>query len=360
MNPNPSPAESTRLENMVFTSGGVSLDVEGRQVWIRKENDGPSVAALQALRQAALRDYQARHGPPAKPGWITRLRLWLGRIFGPSEPAGREPRTDFPVFSGHAAPAAAPEPKRGHQVPAPRPEPPARNPETPVQAPAAAGEPHLRAVFADQGGVHLLWLRGGPGRQPEETETICPLDSRVADSLQDCYGHLARLGFKVIGLDLRPIGSPDASRDGALPNRSPAGPEPGPVKKAESKERTIVMRLNPEIPEQPNRALVSPVDSAENTQILIAPERLIRSLRAAADPSRPPEDRLTCLRCAMGKGGLKVVDVGLGEGKDNAPGRWAEVSEWLAQQPGKGPGPIRPRPEPVTTQASDTELKLPL
>jgi hypothetical protein len=365
MNSNQSPAESTRLGNMVFTSAGVSLDVEGQPVWIKKDNDTASVAALQTLYRIALGDYQARQRPPAKPGWIQRLGHWLGRIFGGPRPVGREPRRDLRGVADTAAPADAPEPRRERQSPAPRPEPTVRSPEPAIQGPtearqASEGGLFLRAVFADQGGVHLIWHRADTGKQPEETETICALDSRVADSLQDCYGHLARLGYKVIGLDLRPIGSPVTGKDGAHPTRNAAMPEPAVGKKSEAKERTMVVRLNPEVPEQPNRALVSPVDSAENTQILVAPERLIRSLRAAADLSHPPEDRLTYLRCATGKGGLKVVDVGLGEGKDNSPGRWADVSEWLAEQPEKGPGPKKPQPEPVTTQASNPELNLSL
>ena len=61
---------------------------------------------------------------------------------------------------------------------------------------------------------------------------------------------------------------------------------------------------------------------------LAAPERLVRSLRAAADSGRPAPERLTCLRCAAGKSGLKVVAVGLGEGKGTEPKRWEEVSHW--------------------------------
>jgi hypothetical protein len=98
------------------------------------------------------------------------------------------------------------------------------------------------------------------------------------------------------------------------------------------------MRLNPEVPEQPNRALVSPVDSKDNLQILVAPERLLRTLRAASEPDRPIESRLTYLRCAMGKNGLKVVEVGLGEGPENHPARWAEVAPWAAEQAEKAVG----------------------
>ncbi len=350
------PDGSTRLGNMAFSPAGVSLEVDGQPVWIRKENDGPSVAALQGFYRAALGDYQARQRH-ARPGWITRLRNWLGRVLGRPEPAAGEPRMEFRGVAGTAAPADAPEPKPGRPAPSPRPGPQVTMPQPQVHAPAATEEPFLRAVFADPGGVHMVWRRTNSGRQPEETETVCALDSRVADSLQDCYGHLARLGYKVIGLDLRPIGGPGAGRDGAIPSRSGAAPVV-PGRQVETKEQTIIMRLNPEIPEQPNRALVSPVDSMENTQILVAPERLLKSLRAAADPSRPREDRLTCLRCAMGRGGLKVVDVGLGEGKGNSPARWAEVSEWSAEQAEKAPNPKRPQPVPVTTQAADPELNL--
>jgi hypothetical protein len=166
----------------------------------------------------------------------------------------------------------------------------------------------------------------------------------------------------------RTASDPNPHRDASVnkPENAPVT-QPGPGRadgasgrKNEAREQTIVMRLNPEIPEQPNRALVSPVDSAENTQILVAPERLLRSLRAAADPARPAEDRLTYLRCAMGKSGLKVVDVGLGEGKENSPGRWAEVSAWSAEQADKGPNPRRSQTVPVTAQAPDPELNLSL
>ena len=60
----------------------------------------------------------------------------------------------------------------------------------------------------------------------------------------------------------------------------------------------------------------------------------------------------------MGKGGLKVVEVGLGEGKENSPGRWADVSEWSAAQAEKAPASKKPQPMPVTPQASDPELGL--
>jgi hypothetical protein len=123
------------------------------------------------------------------------------------------------------------------------------------------------------------------------------------------------------------------------------------------------MRLNPEVPEQPNRAPVSPVDSADNLQILVAPERLLRTMRSAAATSRPIENRLTYLRCAMGKNGLKVVEVGLGEGKENNPARWAEVAHWSAEQAEKSPSPKRSAsapaaPAPAATPAPPPELNL--
>ena len=238
------PNGSTRLGNMVFSPAGVSLEVEGQPVWIRKENDGPSVAALQGFYRAALGDYHARQAVAAKPGWITRLRHWFGRMLGRPGPAESEPRIDPRPVAVPPASADAPEGRRGRPGPAPHPGPPGAGYGQTPPASVSPAEPFLRAVFADPGGVHLVWQRTNSRQQPEEAEIICPLDSRVAESLQDCYGHLARLGYKVIGLDLRPLGGPEAGREAAAPARSPSAPAVA-GRQAEAKEQTIVMRLNP-------------------------------------------------------------------------------------------------------------------
>jgi hypothetical protein len=98
----------------------------------------------------------------------------------------------------------------------------------------------------------------------------------------------------------------------------------------------------------------------EPAPLLAAPGRILTALRAGMDPARPAEERLTYLRGTLGKNGLKIVEVGLGEGKDHAPSRWEDASQWLARQaepeaPAKrerlaaaevGPKHAHPVPEP--------------
>jgi len=101
----------------------------------------------------------------------------------------------------------------------------------------------------------------------------------------------------------------------------------------------------PEIADEPNRAFVQPVAGSESTHVLVAPERALRALRAAADPGRPAEERLTYLRCLPTKAGVKVVTVGIGDGGDREPARWEEIAPWLArQQPKIGPAPQKSQP----------------
>jgi hypothetical protein len=124
----------------------------------------------------------------------------------------------------------------------------------------------------------------------------------------------------------------------------------------------LVMRLLPNVLEEPNRALVSPVGNAENAQILVAPEKVLRALRSAAEPGRPAEERLTYLRCAQGKGGLKLVEVGVGEGKDRGPAQWEDLARWLPRQEVETASEakrMRPAPEsPAPRPGAQPELSL--
>jgi hypothetical protein len=78
-------------------------------------------------------------------------------------------------------------------------------------------------VYADKDGVHVIWQPAGTKGPPRPVAMNYRLDSELAGRLQDCYSHLAELGYKVAGLELLvPQGAP-AARPGT---RSP-GPEPG-------------------------------------------------------------------------------------------------------------------------------------
>jgi hypothetical protein len=181
------------LENLGIEPYGARFDLDGRTVQIRGDSRTPLVGAFQAFHRAALEDYRARQ-PEPRPGWFSRLRSWIGRILGPRpSEAVREI-------------AAAPPPARIAPVPAePRP-----GAELPRHVPAAdarpvaarAEDPVLRAVFADKEGVHLIW-QPEPGKSKGRAVALtCSLDSQLAQRLQDCYSHLAELGYKVAGLEL--------------------------------------------------------------------------------------------------------------------------------------------------------------
>jgi hypothetical protein len=380
MSSTPSPLQSTRLENLSFESDGARLEFDGQSVRIKKELDPASVTALRGFYLAALAEYHARPETPPRPGWFSRLRSWIGRLFSPSaaspaqsaapsDPAGvrSTPVTETawpPSATGRSRTAEKPAPSHAKAAEATR----SATPETPTIGLPAAPDPTLRAVFADQAGVHLIWQAPARGGPPAQVELHHRLDSDLAKRLQDCYGHLDRLGYKVVGLELlranprdpaqtpaeadpekspvHPVTAPGVRAAG--PAVKPATPSPEP---AEKKDRPLLVRLDPEVLEQPDRALVIPADNPENKQILVAPERLLKALRAAADPSHPPAERVTRLRCAPGKSGLKLLEVGVGEGKNNEPSRWEPPAKWL---PKEAEAPPTPKPRPP----SEPELNL--
>lgn len=355
METSPSPRRTTRLENLRFESDGARFDLEGQTVNLRTEADPASVAALRVFYQSALAGYEARQAPPRQPGWLSRFKSWIGRLFGKTQAAEASPE---PPLAAPAAPPLLPSAKR----------PPAQkaapsDPEPPI--PIADSPPALKAAFADAGGVHLVWQES-KGRQPgPDVELRYELDSDLGRRLQDCYGHLAKLGYKVVGIDLlRPAAAEPKAAEGGAPLEKAPQPVTDPGQRTaaskdplpEKKEPTLVVRLHPVPLEQPNRALVSPVDTEENMRVVVAPERLVRALHAAADPAKPAEERLSFLRCSVGKSGLKVVDVGLGENKNQQPERWEEVSAWLSRQAETAP---RAKAEPVPQPGSPAKKTRP-
>lgn len=395
MNSHDPSSTSTRLENLSMEPDAAQLELGGRTVRIRAEIDPASFSALRSLYEGALVDFQARRQAESKPGWFSRMRSWLGRIFSTSE-AGRDPWAR--QVAGRALSSAealangdgvAPDPRsgrRGHAIPpvleprdglsadprtapprnlAGRPPvvvpsnlPPPRPPEHPPQfsypsrlsaeIPAeksnllpADRSPALRAVFGDRDGIHVIWNISPNDRGECTLEHHYPPESDLAGRLNDCYESLAQAGYKIVGLDLAPMRTVALEKKSSQisPEKSAvAAPSVKPVpaddakKTPETKPPTWVMRLLPETPDRPGQVLVAPLESAENVHPLAATDRLVHALRAAADTSRAAPARLTCLRCAAGKSGMKVVAVGLGEGKGNEPKHWEEVSQWSDRQ----------------------------
>jgi len=388
------PSRTTILENLHLPPHGASLQFEGQSVNLHGDVRDPVVGAFHAFYQGALADYRGREEPPPRAGLLQRVRSWFARLLGigaakpaagidpPTVPAAPAPVRSPALPGPPPAPPAAPVPEKSAKRTAPaaamplptdRTPAPAGRPTEPAAAAARGPAPQLRSAYADRAGVHLLWEPGSDRTPGDKIELIYPLNSAVAERLQDCYGQLAKLGYKIVGLELlKPELAPapaDAEESPAPPAAPSAGPQAAPktaapaealrAPPAEKKERTLVMRLHPAAPEEPNRALVAPVENQENLQVLVAPERLVRALYAAADAARPPDQRVTYLRCALGKSGLKVVDVGLGEGPEAGPNRWQEVAAWW-ESAAKSPEPAekKPRAAPLAAPSAAPELGL--
>jgi hypothetical protein len=217
----------------------------------------------------------------------------------------------------------------------------------------------MQSVYADQKGVHILWapprFAGGKG-----AEFTYSLDSPAAQQLQACYSHLAKLGYPVIGLaflQAEPAAPPDAPTAAAPARVGPSLRTPLATPSADRKDRPLIARLHPAAPDEPNRVLVAPVADPENLQVLVAPEQLARALYAAASPARPVDERLSYLRCRPGKNGLKIVEVGIGAGETDAPGRWQEVASWWEAAQRHPAAGIKTGPA-AAPKAQDPELNL--
>jgi len=281
MNPPHPTLHSTRLENLGIEPYGARFDLDGRTVQIRGDSRTPLVGALQAFHQAALDDYRARQ-PEPRPGWFSRLKSWIGRFFqapstrpeaslgtGPSKSTGEvtlETRDRASVVGDPPKEPPARTPARQPTIA----EPPRRVPTAEPRPIAAAGaDPVLRAVYADKDGVHLVWQPQSGKSRAKEVAMTSSLDSQLAQRLQDCYGHLAELGYKVAGLELvRPPASPTARLEpevakSASPAAVAAAPHPEAGQEVEPPVRHRVPRARPAPAKPADPVLPSMKDPAE-------------------------------------------------------------------------------------------------
>lgn len=223
---------STKVENLSFGPHEASFDMEGRTVQLRDAGNSPSVAAFRAFYDLAAADYRAR-AAAVRPSWLSRLRNLVGRLFGAAAPEAGVSRDADPPHPPHL-PAARPAParareKREHHEAAHAPAEASHRASRAAAAPSP--QPILSAVFADEKGVHVIWQ--APIRtQCKSLEFTYALDSGVARRLQDCYGQLSQLGYKVVGLEIvtasRPI---EATGKVAAPQPAGAEPKPAAVRK---------------------------------------------------------------------------------------------------------------------------------
>ena len=281
MNPPHPTLHSTRLENLGIEPYGARFDLDGRTVQIRGDSRTPLVGALQAFHQAALDDYQARQ-PGPRPGWFSRLKSWIGRFFQapstrPEAPLGTGPSKSTGEVTletrDRASVVGDPPKEPPARTPARQPtiaEPPRRVPTAePRPTAAAAADPVLRAVYADKDGVHLVWQPQSGKSRAKEVAMTSSLDSQLAQRLQDCYGHLAELGYKVAGLELvRPPASPTARLEpevakSASPAAVAAAPHPEAGQEVEPPVRHRVPRARTAPAKPADPVLPSMKDPAE-------------------------------------------------------------------------------------------------
>jgi hypothetical protein len=241
---NPTYSRSTRLENLSLDSQGAAFALDGRPVRLNADGYGAPVASMQELYHHALADYYqrsaelSRQAAESRPPLLSRLLSWVGRcferlvpgprsaaVFPPAPPptnreaAVRSPRSESGITpERRESPLTSPTPPGiiGPRA-GPLPDPVAPPPMTPPP-PAVSRRtvpPVLQVIFADQDGVHVIWQlaagKRGPipqGRNPSDPKAEPPkleftynLDSAMAQRLQDCYGQLAQLGYKIAGLD---------------------------------------------------------------------------------------------------------------------------------------------------------------
>ena len=351
------PPHSTRLENLRLEGDRAWLELEGEQIELTRESAAPAVQSFQAFYQAA---YQAYHSQPeprqldSPAPWWRRLRGWLtqwigsmrmgaGRALGPATAAPPLPRTPPPASVTPHAPA--------EPAPATIQAPPAAAIPRPLVRPAPAASvtrpspatvsavPRLRAAFADDKGVHLIWQQPSARGAAVETERIYPFDSPVAAGLQACYGQLAELGHAVVDLAawqpklaVRVKAEHSvAVREGAVAPglESASSPEGRAPPKAEPAR---LMRLTPERSDIASRLVVIPAEGDPKPEVITGPETFFNALHAAADAAIPESERLTFLKCRQVKGELKVVELGFGRQADGAePARTETAAAWWKQ-----------------------------
>src|SRR5580704_4126152 len=98
---NPSPARSTRLENLNLGPQGAAFDLDGHSVQLDGRGYAAPVAAFQEFYHQALADYYQRSAelsrpvPPRVP-FIGRMFSWIGRMVGHLLPGSSRPEVAPP------------------------------------------------------------------------------------------------------------------------------------------------------------------------------------------------------------------------------------------------------------------------
>ena len=318
MKPSDPTIESTRLEELRISSAGISLNIQGQPIWIKNESDIASVQALKSLYEVALKYSIKQTSEKNTPSWYKKISSWISGYFDKQNTHTNEASVDQSELSDKKS-------KNKSLDSVVKPSHPVLNTD-PSQI-------HMKAIYADKNGIHVSWSKSEPGKQDITEESLHPLDSELASVLNNCYTHLSRLGYTVVGLDMKPAVELTKLKtlDTKLPTEEtlkPQTPSPIPIVTEHQTLKTIVVRPHPIRAEDPHRLYISPVDNQENTLAITISERLLKSIRESTTPEINPDKQVTLLRCSPYKGSYKVIAIGEGlDEKQNAL-KWTEASRW--------------------------------
>ena len=348
MNTTPPLLESTRLDELRFSQSGVSLNLQGQSIWIKKESDQASTHALQTLFEIALKHSLKQTKERHHSAWYKKIGIWISNLFGKSvdqEPSITVEQSVDSEIKPHPS-VAGKKIKASHPV-----------------LDSEPSDIQMKAIYADKGGIHVIWTKTEPGKRPYIESTTHALDSEVANTLTNCYQHLSRLGYTVVGIDMKPIVNDKKPSEmkvdlkQTLPSEDlDKKPKISPVIPDHAPPKTIVVRPLPIRTDDPSRLYISPVDNEENTQSIPIPERLLNSIRLNTDPALSPDKRVSFLRCAPYKGSYKIIAVGEGITEKQNAVKWTELSRWTEAQLNADKKKQAPKIEPSREQSETTLL----
>jgi hypothetical protein len=335
--------ESTRLEDIKISKEGISFNMDGQSIWMKQGSDEPCNHALHTLYDLALKHSLKQVKETNQVSWFKKLSDWISRFLKQDDkrPSQELPEKSYGFESKPDTPKERAEQKPIHPV-----------------LKVDVDDIQMKAIFSDKEGIHVIWSKTEPGKVPLTEVSTHTLDSEVASTLNACYHHLSRLGYTVVGLDMKPIisaqHSPQQSDDYKKTSTEiiPKKAKVARVVPDNLPEQTIVVRPHSLRQEEPNRLFISPVDNEENILSIPVPENVLHSIRTNIDKSLPEDKRVTFLRCSPYMGTYKIVAVGEGiTDKQNAV-KWTELSQWntsklKAEMKNKLPGPTEQikRPE---------------
>lgn len=360
------------LKDLVVDAEQAAVELDGRRILVRADPRSEAYAALRNLHENIEASVAARANEPAASGLFSRIGAFFRSLLG----TGSD-------FGDQASPSAQRRP--GFQAPLH-----SSNLGVRIQC------GHAMEISLDSHGMHVRWSEHisapteetAPDRSLKLVDLMFALDSPVTEQLHRCFRELAKLGYAVplIGAAIRApalvappstkqVAASTASgekntvtkfsglapssaavkKPGAAASGSPAadelssreiiepacGQDESSSAKKELQERKpvskklVMMRLRPELLDSPTRGMVASVEAPESADVLVAPELLLRALRASVALPSSSEQRLTFLQCMRNENGLRIVNVGFGSNGEGQPIVWQEATQWW-QTHGRG------------------------